>query len=151
MTQPHPSFPHPQHHLGFLNPFLMSQTAPQDFLLPSHPSGTEENVLPGDLLHFSLPSPGMQASHSSKSSCLNRKGIMLARTSMEASLGVFSRGRACVLTTSLREETKELRPLNSGSPKPCHLQSVLPSSPKRTGGRGGGGGQGGSQRCMETI
>lgn len=36
MTQPHSLFPHLQHHLGFLNPFLISQTAPEDFILPSH-------------------------------------------------------------------------------------------------------------------
>lgn len=83
MTQPHPLFPHPQHHLGVLNPFLISQTAPQDFSLPSHPSSPEENtawgpppLTPGKPWDAGLSPP--------KNSCLNRKGIMLACTSAKA-------------------------------------------------------------------
>lgn len=83
MTQPHPLFPHPQHHLGVLNPFLISQTAPQDFILPSCPSSPEENaawgrppLIPGKPLDAGLSPP--------KNSCLNRKGIRLACTSVEA-------------------------------------------------------------------
>lgn len=83
MTQPHPLFPHPHHHLGVLNPFLISQTAPQDFILSSRPSSPKENTAWGPP-PLSLASLWTLASHPPENSCLNRKGMRLACTSMEA-------------------------------------------------------------------
>ena len=135
VTQPHPSFPHPQHHLGFLNPFLINQTAPQDFLLPSHPSGPEENSLPEDLLHLSLADAGL----SPHKELLPEQERHHARLHQCRSLRVSSAEAGAVSspTPSGRQE-RDSAPLSALDPRSPVTSSPFSLPPQRTGGGGQG-------------
>lgn len=75
---------------------------------------------------------------------------MLACTNQHGSLCAFSKGKSYFLTTLFREEI-EGPLLSSGSSKACHFNSILPTSPKRTGGGAGGWFRGKVRDLRETT